>query len=33
VTQLRADTLITLDRHLADAAQDLVRVAPIEAFS
>jgi predicted nucleic acid-binding protein len=32
LTQLRADALITLDRHLADAAKDLVTVAPIEAL-
>jgi hypothetical protein len=32
VTQLHADALITLDWHLADAVQDLVRVAPIEAL-
>ena len=32
VTQLHADALITLDRHLADAVQDLVTVAPIEAL-
>ena len=30
--QLRADALITLDRHLADAVKDLVMVAPIEAL-
>ena len=30
LTQLQADALITLDRHLADAVQDLVTVAPIE---
>ena len=33
LTQLQADALITLDRHLADAAKDLVTVAPIEALS
>ncbi len=33
LTQLHAGALITLDRHLADAVQDLVRAAPIEAFS
>ena len=32
LTQLHADALITLDWHLAEAAQDLVRVAPIEAL-
>ena len=32
LTQLHADALITLDRHLADAAKDLVPVAPIEAL-
>jgi len=31
-TQLHADALITLDRRLADAVQDLVTVAPIEAL-
>jgi predicted nucleic acid-binding protein len=33
LTQLQADALITLDRQLADAVQDLVTVAPIEALS
>ena len=28
LTQLHADALITLDRHLADAAEDLVTIAP-----
>jgi predicted nucleic acid-binding protein len=32
LTQLQADALITLDRHLADAVKDLVTVAPIEAL-
>jgi predicted nucleic acid-binding protein len=32
LTQLEADALITLDRQLADAAKDLVTVAPIEAL-
>lgn len=32
LTQLHADALITLDRNLADAVKDLVRVAPIEAL-
>jgi hypothetical protein len=32
LTGLHADALITLDRHLADAVKDLVRVAPIEAL-
>ena len=32
LTQLHADALITLDRHLAHAVQDLVTVAPIEAL-
>ena len=32
LTQLQADALITLDRHLADAVKDLVKVAPIEAL-
>ncbi len=32
LTQLAADALITLDRHLADAVKDLVTVAPIEAL-
>ncbi len=33
LTQLQADALITLDRQLAHAVQDLVTVAPIEALS
>ena len=32
LTQLHADALITLDRHLAGAVKDLVPVAPIEAL-
>ena len=32
LTQLHADALITLDRHLAHAVQDLVTVAPIGAL-
>jgi predicted nucleic acid-binding protein len=32
LAQLHADALITLDRRLADAAQDLVTIAPIEAL-
>jgi predicted nucleic acid-binding protein len=32
LTQLHADALITLDRHLADAVKDLVTIAPIEAL-
>jgi len=32
LTQLRADALITLDRHLAGAVKDLLTVAPIEAL-
>ena len=32
LTQLEADALITLDRQLADAAKNLVAVAPIEAL-
>jgi predicted nucleic acid-binding protein len=32
LAQLQAGALITLDRHLADAVQDLVPVAPIEAL-
>jgi predicted nucleic acid-binding protein len=32
LTQLQADALITLDRQLADAAKNLVAVAPIEAL-
>ena|SRR5690348_13437875 len=31
LTQLHADALITLDRHLADAVKDLVTVAPLKA--
>ena len=33
LTQLQADAFITLDRQLADAVQDLVTIAPIEALS
>jgi len=33
VTQLQADALVTLDPQLAEAVQDLVTVAPIEALS
>jgi predicted nucleic acid-binding protein len=33
LTQLQADALITLDRQLAQAVQQLVTVAPIEALS
>jgi predicted nucleic acid-binding protein len=33
LTKLQADALITLDRQLARAVQDLVTVAPIEALS
>jgi predicted nucleic acid-binding protein len=33
LTKLQADALITLDRQLAHAVQDLVTVAPIEALS
>jgi hypothetical protein len=33
LTQLQADTLITLDRQLARAVKDLVTVAAIEALS
>ena len=33
LTQLQADAFVTLDRQLADAAKDLVTVAPIEALS
>ena len=33
LTRLQADALITLDRQLAGAVQDLVTVAPIEALS
>ena len=32
LTQLHADALIILDRHLAHAVKDLVAVAPIEAL-
>jgi|SRR5215472_12148742 len=32
LAQLQAGALITLDRHLAGAVQDLVTVAPIEAL-
>jgi predicted nucleic acid-binding protein len=32
LTQLHADALITLDRHLADAVKDLVTVGPIKAL-
>ena len=32
LTQLHADALITLDRHLADAVKDLVTVAPLNAL-
>ena len=32
LTPLHADALITLDRQLFQAVQDLVRVAPIEAL-
>jgi predicted nucleic acid-binding protein len=32
LTQLQADALITLDRHLARAVKDLVTVAPIDAL-
>jgi predicted nucleic acid-binding protein len=32
LTELEADALITLDRQLADAAKNLVTVAPIEAL-
>jgi predicted nucleic acid-binding protein len=32
LTQLHADALITLDRHLAHDVKDLVTVAPIEAL-
>jgi predicted nucleic acid-binding protein len=32
LTQLHADALITLDRQLAHAVQDLVTVAPVEAL-
>ena len=33
LTQLQADALVTLDGGLADAAKELVAVAPIEALS
>jgi predicted nucleic acid-binding protein len=33
LTQLQADAFITLDRQLADAVEDVVTVAPIEALS
>jgi predicted nucleic acid-binding protein len=33
LTQLQADALITLDGQLAQAAKDLVTIAPIEALS
>jgi predicted nucleic acid-binding protein len=33
LTKLQADALITLDRQLAHAVQDLVTLAPIEALS
>jgi len=33
LTQLQADALITLDRQLARAVEELVAVAPIEALS
>ena len=33
LTQLQADAFITLDRQLAQAVKDMVRVAPIEALS
>jgi predicted nucleic acid-binding protein len=33
LTRLQADALVTLDRQLAGAVQDLVTVAPIEALS
>jgi predicted nucleic acid-binding protein len=32
LTQLHADALITLDRHLADAVKDLVTTAPLKAL-
>jgi hypothetical protein len=32
LTQLHADALIILDRHLADAVKDLVTVAPLKAL-
>ena len=32
LTQLHADALVTLDRHLAEAVKDLVTAAPIEAL-
>lgn len=33
LTQLQADSLVTLDGPLAEAVQDLVTLAPIEALS
>lgn len=33
LTRLQGDALITLDGHLADAAKELVALAPIEALS
>jgi predicted nucleic acid-binding protein len=33
LTQLQADAFITLDRQLAQAAKDLVTIAPIDALS
>ncbi len=33
LTQLQADALITLDRQLARAVQDLVTVAPVQALT
>ncbi|MFL6139208.1 MAG: type II toxin-antitoxin system VapC family toxin [Frankiaceae bacterium] len=33
LAQLQADALITLDRRLADAVKDLVRVAPVEELT
>ena len=33
LTQLQADAFITLNRQLAEAVKDLVRVAPIETLS
>ena len=32
LTQLHADVLVTLDRHLAAAVKDLLTVAPVEAL-
>jgi predicted nucleic acid-binding protein len=32
LTQLQADALITLDRHMARSVKDLVTVAPIDAL-